>query len=67
MTPSTPSNFQKIQTNAGTKTVEEFRTYTQDEGTPARVIEHYRDMRRFQTLEFYERMEKKYSFESKLP
>ena len=65
MAPATPSNYKSIQTNADTKTIEDFRTYTQDEDTPARVIEHYRDMRRFQTVEFYEKMEKKYSFESK--
>ena len=57
-----PSDYKEIQTNSGTKTREEFRTYTQDEETPARVVEHYRDMRRYQTLEFYERMERKYSF-----
>jgi inositol oxygenase len=64
MAPATPSNYKSIQTNADTKTIEDFRTYTQDEDTPARVIEHYRDMRRFQTVEFYEKMEKKYSFEN---
>ena len=62
MTFTPPSNYKEIQTNAATKTLEDFRTYTQDEETPARVVEHYRDMRRYQTLEFYERMEGKYSF-----
>eukprot|EP00956_Cyclotella_meneghiniana_P012193 scaffold17296_cov66-Cyclotella_meneghiniana.AAC.6 len=62
MTFTPPSNYKEIQTNAATKTLEDFRTYTQDEETPARVVEHYRDMRRYQTLEFYERMERKYSF-----
>ena len=61
----TPANYQDIQTNSATKIIEDFRTYTRDKDTPDRVVEHYRDMRQFQTLEFYERMEKKYSFESK--
>ena len=64
MAPDAPSNYMDIQTNADTKTLEDFRTYTQDEDTPARVVEHYRDMRQYQTVDFYQRMEKKYSFES---
>jgi inositol oxygenase len=64
MAPDAPSNYMDIQTNADTKTLEDFRTYTQDEDTPARVVEHYRDMRQYQTVEFYQRMEKKYSFEN---
>lgn len=58
-----PSSYQEILTNT-TKGIDEFRTYTQDEDTPDRVVEHYRDMRAYQTVEFYDRMEKKYSFES---
>lgn len=64
LTPITPFNYRDIQTNSSIKSLEEFRTYTQDDDTPVRVVEHYRDMRRYQTVEFYERMEKKYSFES---
>lgn len=56
-----PSNYKQIQTNSSTKTLEEFRAYTQND----RVVEHYRDMRQHQTVEFYDRMAKKYSFESK--
>ncbi|KAL7521242.1 hypothetical protein ACHAWX_007501 [Stephanocyclus meneghinianus] len=58
-----PSSYQEILTNT-TKGIDEFRTYTQDEDTPDRVVEHYRDMRAYQTVEFYDRMEKKYSFEN---
>ncbi|KAL7461065.1 hypothetical protein ACHAXS_001500 [Conticribra weissflogii] len=58
-----PTDFQSIQTNAGTKELSEFRTYD-DATSPARVVEHYRDMRTFQTVEFYKRMEEKYSFEN---
>jgi len=58
-----PTDFQSIQTNAGTKELSEFRTYD-DTTSPARVVEHYRDMRTFQTVEFYKQMEEKYSFEN---
>jgi len=58
-----PTDFQSIQTNAGTKELSEFRTYD-DTTSPVRVVEHYRDMRTFQTVEFYKRMEEKYSFEN---
>ena len=43
------------------KSDDEFRTY-EPLLSPERVVEHYRDMRQFQTLEFYKRMEKKYDF-----
>ncbi len=52
-----------IQTNTSTKKEEEFRTYNIIE-TSERVIQHYKDMRTNQTVEFYNRMEKKYSFEN---
>lgn len=52
-----------IQTNSSTKAKEEFRTYDATE-TPERVVEHYRDMRTYQTVEFYDRMAEKYSFEN---
>lgn len=48
-----------IKTND--KADEAFRVYDVRD-SPARVVEHYRDMRRFQTLEFYEKMERKYDF-----
>lgn len=57
-----PVDFSSFKTSV--KKDEEFRVYTTDENTPARVIEHYKDMRTFQTVEFYKRMEEKYSFES---
>lgn len=48
-----------IKTNE--KADEEFRVYSTKD-SPARVVNHYHDMRQFQTLEFYERMERKYDF-----
>ena len=63
-TPDTTAiDIQSIQTNSSSKAVEEFRTYDLSE-TPARVVEHYKDMRTYQTVEFYDRMAKKYSFEN---
>lgn len=59
--PDVPTDVQSIQTNAATKTQKDFRTY--DDETPARVVEHYKDMRAHQTVEFYDRMAEKYSFE----
>jgi inositol oxygenase len=58
-----PPSIKSIQTNATTKKEEEFRTYNITE-TSERVIQHYKDMRTYQTVEFYNRMEKKYSFEN---
>ena len=60
--PDVPTNIKSIQTNSATKAQEEFRTY--DDETSPRVLEHYRDMRMYQTVEFYDRMAKKYSFEN---
>jgi len=57
--PLIPDTYSAIKTNK--KADEEFRVYDSKE-SPARVVEHYRDMRRFQTLRFYETMEKKYDF-----
>ena len=48
-----------IKTND--KAEEDFRVY--DESSPARVVQHYKDMRMNQTVDFYRKMEKKYSFE----
>ena len=42
---------------------DEFRVYSEDK-TLARVINHYRDMRTYQTVEFYNKMEHKYTFEN---
>jgi inositol oxygenase len=49
-----------IKTNAD-KADEEFRVYDQ-ETTPKRVIDHYRDMRLHHTAAFYQKMELKYDF-----
>ena len=59
LAPSIPQTLLSIKTND--KADEEFRVYDAN-STPARVIEHYRDMRQNQTVEFYKRMEKKYDF-----
>lgn len=53
---------ESIKTNRNKKD-EEFRVYC-EEKSERRVVEHYRDMRRYQTVEFYRRMEKKYTFEN---
>lgn len=57
-----PDNFSTIKTNED-KADEDFRIYSEDTSLK-RVVEHYRDMRRFQTVDFYRRMEQKYSFEN---
>lgn len=57
--PEIPKDFATIKTN--TKSDEDFRVYT-EEGSNGRVIEHYRDMRSKQTVDFYRRMEQKYDF-----
>lgn len=54
-----PLSHNTIKTND--KADAQFRVYDTSD-SPARVVEHYRDMRRFQTLDFYNRMEKKYDF-----
>lgn len=56
---SIPGNYSDIKTNE--KADEAFRVYDVLD-SPLRVVEHYRDMRQFQTLAFYEKMEKKYDF-----
>jgi len=56
---SMPLDFQAIKTNE--KADECFRVYTVSD-SPARVVEHYHDMRRFQTVDFYNKMEIKYDF-----
>lgn len=52
---------EEIKTNS--KADEDFRVYSEETSLP-RVVEHYKDMRRFQTVDFYKKMEKKYSFEN---
>lgn len=60
---TTREEIKSIQTNSQTKAQEEFRTYDLDD-TPERVLQHYKDMRTYQTVEFYDRMAVKYSFEN---
>lgn len=57
--PTISGSYDSIKTN--NKDDEEFRVYDVND-SPARVVEHYKDMRRFQTMEFYRKMEKKYDF-----
>jgi inositol oxygenase len=59
--PDVPDSFDQIKTND--KADDAFRNYSVDE-TPARVVEHYRDMRMNHTVDFYQKMEQKYSFEN---
>ena len=59
LSPAVPQSFTSIKTNG--KADEDFRIYDES-STPARVIDHYRDMRQNQTVEFYKRMERKYDF-----
>lgn len=56
-------SIKSIQTNASTKKEEEFRTYNNTD-TSERVIQHYKDMRTHQTVEFYKRMEDKFTFDN---
>ena len=63
VSPASTSPASLIQTNASTKNAEEFRTYNVTE-TAERVIQHYKDMRTYQTVDFYDRMAQKYSFDN---
>ena len=54
-----PLDVASIKTNH--KKDDEFRVYDEATSEP-RVVQHYKDMRMFQTVEFYRRMEEKYSF-----
>ena len=59
--PDIPTSHESIKRNV--KKDEDFRVY--DENTSEqRVVDHYRDMRTFHTVNFYRRMEQKYSFEN---
>jgi inositol oxygenase len=60
--PEVPNTFEDIKTSTE-KSDEEFRVYNEETSLP-RVVEHYRDMRKYQTLDFYRRMEEKFSFEN---
>lgn len=57
-----PKDFASIKTNLDKKE-EDFRVYDEVTSDP-RVVQHYKDMRAFQTLDFYRRMEQKFSFEN---
>ena len=59
---TTTTTTTTIKTNQE-KEMEEFRVYSEDK-TQARVINHYRDMRKYQTVDFYNKMEHKYTFEN---
>ena len=59
--PEVPSSFAAIKTNE--KADDEFRVYD-EETSPARVVQHYKDMRMNHTVAFYRKMEEKYSFEN---
>jgi hypothetical protein len=59
--PGIPDNLATIKIND--KANEDFRIFSEDTSLK-RVVEHYRDMRRFHTVDFYRRMEQKYSFEN---
>ena len=57
--PQIPGDYNTIKTND--KADEQFRIYDVND-SPKRVVEHYRDMRLFQTVDFYRKMEQKYDF-----
>lgn len=54
-----PTDFESIKTNH--KKDEDFRIYDQTT-TSQRVVDHYRYMRTYQTVDFYRKMEQKYDF-----
>lgn len=58
--PDVPKTFDEIKTSTN-KAEDEFRVYDEETTLP-RVVEHYRDMRQYQTVDFYRRMEQKYDF-----
>ena len=49
-----PRNYDNIKTND--KADDDFRIYS-EEASEKRVVDHYRDMRKFQTVNFYQKME----------
>ena len=58
--PEVPETFESIKTND--KADDDFRVYSEDTSLQ-RVVDHYRDMRTCHTVDFYRKMEQKYSFE----
>ena len=56
-----PDDVTSIKTNRD-KADAEFRIYDETTSEP-RVVQHYKDMRAFQTVAFYRKMEQKYSFD----
>ena len=56
------SSIVVIKTNTQKKE-KDFRVYDECTSEP-RVVQHYKDMRTFQTVDFYRKMEHKYSFEN---
>ena len=56
-----PQEVSSIKTNSNKKE-EDFRVYDETTSEP-RVVQHYKDMRTFQTVDFYRKMEQKYSFD----
>lgn len=52
-----------LSNNKAKSDTDDFRNYNDGE-TEARVLDHYRDMRTHQTVDFYRRMEAKYTFEN---
>ena len=57
-----PQDLASITTNQHKKE-EEFRVYNEATSDP-RVVQHYKDMRLFQTVDIYRRMENKFSFDN---
>lgn len=59
---SVPKTLDTASIKTNDKKDEQFRVY--EDETPVRVVNHYRDMRTYQTVAFYKKMERKYSFEN---
>jgi hypothetical protein len=60
--PKLLKSLESIKTNTE-KAEEEFRVYS-EETSLERVVNHYRNMRLYQTVDFYRRMEQKYTFDN---
>lgn len=60
--PTTNDNAEGALSPFPTKQSDEFRQMN-EATSQTRVVEHYRDMRRFQTVDFYKKMGEKYSFD----
>jgi hypothetical protein len=59
--PDLPKTSESIKTTE--KADEEFRVYS-EETSLERVVNHYRNMRLYHTVDFYRRMEQKYTFDN---